>query len=636
MEGSYKLQALQEYDRALRRGRREYSTLTAKGERGILVVLDELTQENRILAYVKQPSREISMSSIKGTYTSGRARSFSAGFMPLHDVDTEFASKWTALCAIHTTEGLRDPIQVYEYLWNYYVIEGNKRVSVLKYFGAPSVRAEITRMIPQLDPGDPNTATYYAFLRYDRKGLFKNIRLSDPRRYEILAATELSLLGQLSGEEREDINFNSMFLRFEIAYADAGSSLSLGDAFLEYLKVYGFIINDPFSLVTERIHNLKPQLELAENLDKEPTLLLDVQEEGPGPGLISRLFSTKRTANVLFAYEEGRTETNWTGAHEKGRQEMQEALGNDVQSSILDDLTPDNAYDLISREAKDKDLLIVTSSRLAAAALRFSLENPSCLTLVYSRARQDSRLNTYYGRYYEPVFLCGVAAGLATETGMVSYITPQVSGVRHTSDINAFALGVKSVRPTAEVYLVMKEVTPFDPGTCELGIRQSVSLGCDIALTPDYPGLSMEGTPESSFSYLLRLHGLGAPSDYLAAPAWDWGRYYTEIVRSYLNNSLEFLRLIERKDEPSVTGFWWGLASGVLEFRSTDFLHPIANNLLQYMRSSIQLGRFKPFRGPITDDQGIERVAPQSALRPYDILSMTWLADFIHVISDDV
>ena len=39
MEGSYKLQALQEYDRALRRGRREYSTLTAKGERGILAVL---------------------------------------------------------------------------------------------------------------------------------------------------------------------------------------------------------------------------------------------------------------------------------------------------------------------------------------------------------------------------------------------------------------------------------------------------------------------------------------------------------------------------------------------------------------------------------------------------------------------
>lgn len=634
MDGSYKREARQEYDRALKRGRREYAALTAKGERGHLVVLDELTQENRIMAYIKQPEREISMSHVTGTYTSGRARSFSAGFLPLHDENTEFASKWTELCAIHMTEGLRDPIQVYEYLWNYYVIEGNKRVSVLKYFGAPSVRAEITRMIPQLDPDDPSTATYYAFLRYDQKGLFKNIRLSTPERYQVLEATEQVLLRHLSQQELEELNFNSMYLRFELAYEEAGSNLSLGDAFLEYMKVYGFIQNDPLSLVTERVHNLIPQLELAENLDKEPTLLLDVQEEAPAPSLISRLFGGRKTADVLFAYEEGRTEYNWIGAHEKGRRQLQDTLGEEVSSDFLDGLTPDNAYEIISKEAKDKDLLIVTSSRLAQAALRFSLENPSCITLVYSRARQDSRLNTYYGRYYEPVFLCGVAAGLATQTDRIAYITPRVSGVRHTSDINAFALGVKSVRSRAEVYLVMKDVSPFDPKSCELGIRQAVGLGCDIALTPDYPGLSMERTPESSFSYLLRLHGHGAPSDYLAAPAWNWGRYYTEIVHSYLSNSLEFLRLIDRGDDPSVTGFWWGIASGVLEFRSTEFLHPMANNLLQYMRSSIELGRFKPFRGPIFDEKGIERVPAHSALRPYDILSMTWLADFIKVISD--
>lgn len=628
------MDARQDYDRALRRGRKEYSTLTARGESGILKVLDELTQENRIMAYIKQPQREIPMSAITGTYTSARARSFSAGFMPLHDEDTEFASKWCDLCAIHMTEGLRDPIQVYEYMWHYYVIEGNKRVSVLKYFGAPSVRAEITRMIPKLDHNDPNTSIYYAFLRYDRKGLFKNIRLSDARRYETLAKMEQQLLERLSPEEAEEINFGSMFLHFEVAYAEVGSSLSLGDAFLEYLKVYGFIRNDPLSLVSERIQNLKPQLELAENLDKEPTLLLDVQEEAPAPGLISRLFSGRRTANVLFVYEEGREQDNWISAHETGRQEMQAALGDAVRSEFLDGLTPDNAYGLMTEHAKDKDLLIVTSSRLANAALRFSLENPSCITLVYSRVRQDSRLNTYYGRYYEPEFLCGVAAGLATRTEKVGYITPQVSGVRHTSDINAFALGVKSVRPSAEVYLVMKDVSPLDPKTCELGIRQSVELGCDIALTPDYPGLSMEGTPPASFSYLLRLHGGGVPSDYLAAPVWNWGHYYTEIVRSYLSNSLEFLRLIDRRDEPSVTGFWWGLASGVLEFRSTDFLHPMANNLLQYMRSSIQLGRFKPFRGPIRDEKGEERVPMHLALRPYDILSMTWLVDFIKVIAE--
>lgn len=633
MQTSIKNSARLEYDNALRRGRREYNAKTFKGERGTLLVLDELTQENRIMAYVKRPTREISMNSIAGTYTSARARSFSTGFMPLYDSGTEFAGKWISLCEAHMSEGLRDPIQVYEYMWNYYVIEGNKRVSVLKYFGAPSVRAEITRMIPQMDPEDPQTATYYAYLRYDRKGKFKNIHLSSTQRYEVLQKIEDMLLHQLEGPEKE-VNFNSMFLHFEVAYETAGSTLSLGDAFLEYLKVYGFILSEPASLLTERIHNLKPQLDLTQSPPKEPTLLLDVQQEAPQQSLISRIFSGRKTANILFAYEEGRTEENWIGAHEKGRQQMQETLGSEVSSSYIDGLTPENSYNLISEHAKGKDLLIVTSARLAPAALRFSLENPDCITLIYSRAKQDSRLNTYYGRYYEPVFLCGITAGLATKSGKVAYITPNLSGGRHTSDINAFALGVKSVRPDADVYLMMKNVSPLDSSSCEAGIRQSVELGCDIALTPDYPGLSMDEAPEGSFSYLLRLHALGQPSDYLASPTWNWGRYYTEIARSYLNNSLEILRIIDKREDPTVTGFWWGMASGALEFRSVKFLHPMADNLLQYLRSNIQLGRFKPFRGPIVDQAGIERVAIHSALRPYDILFMEWLADFIKVVAD--
>ena len=143
-----------------------------------------------MLAYVQQPTMEIPLSSIVGTYTSGRSHSFSANFMPLHNEVSEFASKWTALCVAHVSEGLRDPIEVYEYMWQYYVVEGNKRVSVLKYYGAATFRAQITRMIPQLNEDDPNTALYYAFLRYDKNGLFKGIRMSRPENYEVLSELE--------------------------------------------------------------------------------------------------------------------------------------------------------------------------------------------------------------------------------------------------------------------------------------------------------------------------------------------------------------------------------------------------------------------------------------------------------------
>ena len=39
----------------------------------------------------------------------------------------------------HVNEGIRDPIKAYEYMNKFYVEEGNKRVSVLKYYDAVSV-----------------------------------------------------------------------------------------------------------------------------------------------------------------------------------------------------------------------------------------------------------------------------------------------------------------------------------------------------------------------------------------------------------------------------------------------------------------------------------------------------------------
>ncbi len=630
MQKNLEQEARYEYEKAWRLGRREYLSRTARGERGTLRVLDDLIEGTRVMAYVRLPDREILLDRIAGTYTSGRAHSFSPGFLPLHPENSEFARKWISLCAIHMGEGLRDPIQVYEYLWDYYVVEGNKRVSVLRHFGALSVRAEITRLIPQLDPDDPQTAVYYAFLSYEKNGLFRNIRLSDAAKYLRLKTLEDRLLSAL-GAGADETDFGAMFHRFETAYRQVKSALSLGDAFLEYLGIYGFLLDTTADEIVRRVNALLPQLELAGKPSREPRLLLEARREEAPPGLLARLLGPRKTAAVLFAYESGRSAHNWIGAHERGRLQAQEELGGSVASACIDGLTPENAGEALELKAKGADLLLVTSSRLAVPALRFALEHPDCLTLVYSRVRPDVRLGTYYGRYYEAVFLCGVAAGLATLTGIVAYITPRIETARHTADINAFALGAVSVRPDARVLLVWKDVLPEEPATCEKGIRQAVEHGADIALSPDYPGLNLPGLPEGAFSLLLRLHGGGKPSAYLASPAWDWGRFYSEIVKSYLNGSLEMLRFINRGD-PTVTGLWWGLGTGVLRFEATDFLAPISRNLLNYLYDSIRLGRFNPFSGPVRDREGALRIAEGRGAKPYEILSMDWIADFVEIV----
>lgn len=69
--------------------------------------------------------------------------------MPLIAGESEFGSKWMYLYKAHMEEGIRDPIKVYEYLNWFYVVEGNKRVSVLKYCDAYSISAVVTRLIPK-------------------------------------------------------------------------------------------------------------------------------------------------------------------------------------------------------------------------------------------------------------------------------------------------------------------------------------------------------------------------------------------------------------------------------------------------------------------------------------------------------
>ena len=208
---------------------------------------------------------------------------------------------------------------------------------------------------------------------------------------------------------------------------------------------------------------------------------------------------------------------------------------------------------------------------------------------------------------------------------------PRLDYTRHTADINAFALGVKAIRADAEVLLVWKDVLPLQPVTSVHGLKTAAQEGADIAYTPRYAGLKDIKLPESVFSFIGRIDENGNPIEYLAAPQWDWGRFYTEIVSNYLNGSLDILSIIDRGD-PSVTGLWWGLGAGVLRFLVSDTMGENNAQLLHFMRASIARDSFNPFYGPITDKEGKLRVQEEASLRPYEVLNMEWLCDFIQVI----
>ena len=154
-----------EYERARKKGLRSYQKAVMQGRYPFLPALDDILQEAGRMAEYPVGLKEVPLNQVAGTKTRGRQEAFADNFMPILAEKSEFAMKWDKLFDAQMEEGIRDPVKVYEYMWKFYVLEGNKRVSVLKYLDVPVIMADITRILPA-DHEDPNVQIYDEFVSF--------------------------------------------------------------------------------------------------------------------------------------------------------------------------------------------------------------------------------------------------------------------------------------------------------------------------------------------------------------------------------------------------------------------------------------------------------------------------------------
>ena len=126
-----------------------------------------------------------------------------------------------ALCQAHQgDEGIRDPIICYEYLGNFYVQEGNKRLSVLKYYGAARIPGVVYRIVPPLSQGVEIRA-YYEFLEFFKYAKLYDVRYTHPGYYmQLLALTNLPKDRPWTEDERR--RFRAYFQYFRDADGGGG------------------------------------------------------------------------------------------------------------------------------------------------------------------------------------------------------------------------------------------------------------------------------------------------------------------------------------------------------------------------------------------------------------------------------
>jgi len=635
------------YQDAKNKGQREYNQLKAKGRSGHLTSLDGLLNNVEIAASVNLGTREIPIEKIVGTYYNARRMVFSKNFMPLEGERSEFAGKWQNLCSAHLREGIRDPIKVYEYLNYYYVVEGNKRVSVLKYFDAAMVSADIQRLIPKFDESDETIVQYYAFLEFYNETNIMDIWLSKPRRYKRLLRylNDYNPILKSQGDDKYMHFYKYVYQPFRLTLKEGGyenTSVTTGDAFVLYSKLYGI----PNELDTLQVEKILPHLlQEFSNYGEEEDLDIQVNSETIEnqtlfTSLTTGLFPTRlstRKLKVGFVYARNSLSSAWTYSHELGRREIEAYFNGQIETHYIEEVPEDkSAYEIIYEFSKEHfDVVFTTSEVFRRATVRCALELPDTKFFNCSGNRPYVHMANYFGRTYEPRFLTGIIAGSLTQTNIVGY-TATAPNPEVISCINAFALGIKMTNPKAKLKVVWtgewnnpKVSTDLSEKLIEKNadIISNKNLIVPRDITKEYGVYSMLCDIDSQTK---------KPMHYLAAPIWKWGEFYRKIISSILNGSYQ-RNISNKPSEHKLVNFWWGIDMDVIDiYYDKRWLPPDTVKLIELMKKMMVTGQFNPFTGPIVDQSGHLRVIENEVITPEAILEMDWFVDNVEVINEEI
>ena len=605
------------YREALKQAQKEFRACTTRGDYPYLPALDEFIPREELLRTTDLGTIQVPLEFVVGTRTGGRTQAFARNFMPLMEEDSEFAAKWRRLCQSQLEEGIRDPIKVWEYMNRFYVEEGNKRVSVLKFFGAGSIYAQVTRILPTRN-GSREVELYYEFVDFYQHSRINFLEFSKPGSYARLQ----ELMGKQVGEtwtEADRSGFSTAYHSFRQAYeAHGGQRLSstIGDAMLAYAEIYGYpsLRSGSAAEVKKSVGKVWEEISLQQE-EAPIDVKLTPEEEKRGGGLLSRVLTLadSKMLKVAFLHDKTPALSGWTYGHELGRRHLDEVFHGEVETTAYFNALDTDPLSLIERAiAEGNTVIFTTSPRLLPSSLRAAVDHPDITILNCSLNTSHRYIRTYYARMYEAKFICGAIAGALAAMDHVGYVCDYpIFG--QVACINAFALGVQLTNPRTRVHLEWSSV-----GGAAAATKRLTDQGIRLISAQD---LARLGDWTNDRFGLSLVSGDGQVN--LATPVWRWGAYYEAILRRIRSHAFQS----EYHESRKALNYYWGMSAGVVELLCSDRLPDSSRKLAALLRDGICSGSCRPFRGPVYAQGGRQIVSEKCTLSTAQIISMDWLAD---------
>lgn len=237
--------------------------------------------------------------------------------------------------------------------------------------------------------------------------------------------------------------------------------------------------------------------------------------------------------------------SGYTYTHDLGIQGMQQNLGLSDEQIVRKINVADSDADATREAIKECidegcNIIFATSWGYMETTAEMAEEYPD---IYFSHGTgylsNGKNFNNYFGRIYQARYLSGIVAAMNTTTNKIGYVAAMGSDNSEvTGGIDAFALGIYSVNPDAQVYVKVTD-SWYDPDAEKAAAEQLLDMGCDVITqhcdTP-YPQTLAQERGVYGIGYNSDM-SKEAPDACLCSVIWNWSAYYTSAVQSIIDGT---------------------------------------------------------------------------------------------------
>ena len=315
-------------------------------------------------------------------------------------------------------------------------------------------------------------------------------------------------------------------------------------------------------------------------------------------------------------------DNGWNHGHDRGRQEMLDAIGADkVETTVVTNVPEGPDSERVFRELAQQGhkIIYATSFGFGDYVQKVAKQFPDVMFEWATGNVTLPNLSIYNAKFHEGRAVIGTISGMMTKTNKLAYIGSfPVPEVRMGA--NAFAIAARKVNPKATVKLVYVD-SWFDPAKEADTARALIDQGVDIITQHTDGPAALQVAEERG---IVGGFGQGAdmsafaPNAHLTAIIDRWGPHYTQSVQSVLDGTW--------KESSS----WDGIASGEVEIGPYNPKIPAdVVAAADKVKNDIASGALHPFAGPINDNTGAERVAAGDIIDDGEYWAVDWYAEGI-------